>query len=136
MTFEIVRTDSDLAHHGIKGQKWGVRRYQNKNGSLTDEGKLRRKGSLFEEPVYYKGVLMSRSKAEKLKAKDEKKPKKEPSEIDKKFSAFMNKVSDKIPKPVAELADFRQHMAYYYNRYVLPVDLPLTVVDVATRLKK
>lgn len=30
-----------LAHHGIKGQKWGVRRYQNKNGSYTNEGKRR-----------------------------------------------------------------------------------------------
>ena len=30
-----------LAHHGIKGQKWGVRRYQNKDGSLTHEGKIR-----------------------------------------------------------------------------------------------
>ena len=30
-----------LAHHGIKGQKWGVRRFQNKNGSLTSDGKKR-----------------------------------------------------------------------------------------------
>ena len=31
--------DSDyLEHHGIKGQKWGVRRFQNKDGSLTEEG--------------------------------------------------------------------------------------------------
>ena len=32
---------SDLRHHGIKGQKWGVRRYQNSDGSLTPIGKLR-----------------------------------------------------------------------------------------------
>ncbi len=30
-----------LAHHGIKGQKWGVRRFQNKDGSYTNEGKRR-----------------------------------------------------------------------------------------------
>lgn len=30
-----------LQHHGIKGQKWGVRRYQNPDGSLTEEGKQR-----------------------------------------------------------------------------------------------
>ena len=30
-----------LAHHGIKGQKWGVRRYQDQNGTLTSEGKER-----------------------------------------------------------------------------------------------
>ena len=28
-----------IAHHGIKGQKWGVRRFQDKNGRLTAEGK-------------------------------------------------------------------------------------------------
>ena len=32
---------SDLRHHGIKGQKWGVRRFQNADGSLTTIGKLR-----------------------------------------------------------------------------------------------
>lgn len=31
----------ELQHHGIKGQKWGVRRFQKKDGSLTPEGKRR-----------------------------------------------------------------------------------------------
>ena len=30
-----------LAHHGVKGMKWGVRRYQNKDGTLTNAGKKR-----------------------------------------------------------------------------------------------
>lgn len=30
-----------LAHHGIKGQKWGVRRFQNPDGSLTPDGQKR-----------------------------------------------------------------------------------------------
>lgn len=32
------RVDDFFAHHGIKGQKWGVRRFQNPDGSLTSEG--------------------------------------------------------------------------------------------------
>lgn len=32
---------NDLRHHGIKGMKWGVRRYQNNDGSLTPAGKKR-----------------------------------------------------------------------------------------------
>ena len=35
---------SDLRHHGIKGQKWGVRRFQNADGSLTPAGKKRYDG--------------------------------------------------------------------------------------------
>lgn len=32
---------NELYHHGIKGQKWGIRRYQNEDGSLTAAGKKR-----------------------------------------------------------------------------------------------
>jgi len=31
----------ELYHHGIKGQRWGIRRFQNEDGSLTAEGKQR-----------------------------------------------------------------------------------------------
>ena len=33
--------NNELQHHGIKGQKWGVRRFQNKDGSLTPDGSKR-----------------------------------------------------------------------------------------------
>ena len=33
--------NNELMHHGILGMKWGVRRYQNKDGSLTSAGKRR-----------------------------------------------------------------------------------------------
>lgn len=35
-------TGDVLYHHGIKGQKWGIRRFQNKDGSLTAAGRKRR----------------------------------------------------------------------------------------------
>ena len=32
---------NELMHSGVKGQKWGVRRYQNSDGTLTEAGKRR-----------------------------------------------------------------------------------------------
>lgn len=40
--------NNELNHWGIKGQKWGLRRFQNKDGSYTDAGKKRRNQQ--EEP--------------------------------------------------------------------------------------
>ena len=36
-----IKYSNELYHYGVKGQKWGIRRYQNPDGSLTDEGYAR-----------------------------------------------------------------------------------------------
>lgn len=46
---------TELYHWGIKGQKWGIRRYQNPDGTLTEEGKKR----------YRNTIARARNKAEK-----------------------------------------------------------------------
>lgn len=37
----IYKQTTELYHHGIKGQKWGIRRFQNEDGTLTEAGKKR-----------------------------------------------------------------------------------------------
>ena len=47
MQYKITYSDS-LAHHGIKGMHWGVRRFQNADGTYTDAGKKRY--AVYDEP--------------------------------------------------------------------------------------
>ena len=56
-------SSEELYHHGIKGQKWGVRKYQNKDGSLTPAGRERYKDSIADTKVYTKkGVAVTLKK--------------------------------------------------------------------------
>ena len=63
MEYKIKRSDSYLEHHGILGQKWGIRRYQNPDGSLTPEGKKRYSKDLVstveKSAKHYKGLVPS-----------------------------------------------------------------------------
>lgn len=58
-------SDLYLVHHGIKGQKWGVRRFQNKDGSYTFAGKIRRSNSHGEnaDSEHRRGLTSNQKKA-------------------------------------------------------------------------
>lgn len=63
--------NNSLQHHGILGMKWGVRRYQNKDGTLTNAGKKRYEKELAEvkaESKRLKEAERARAKLDKLSA--------------------------------------------------------------------
>lgn len=56
MSYKVTYDYDFLEHHGILGQKWGVRRYQNPDGTLTEAGKKK----------YSYGAQYTTSKNEKV----------------------------------------------------------------------
>lgn len=55
----------ELYHHGVKGMRWGVRRYQNKDGTLTPEGQKARQKLSDAETSYNNARRASRGSATK-----------------------------------------------------------------------
>ena len=54
---DLVQPGEYICHHGIKGQKWGIRRYQNPDGSLTEAGKKRYKKDSKTKIVFRDKIL-------------------------------------------------------------------------------
>lgn len=69
----IYTPNNELYHHGVKGMRWGVRRYQNADGSLTPAGKKHRasteEGKLKEREKHIKAKEREKAKRAKLDAK-------------------------------------------------------------------
>ena len=68
---EYYFTKDELYHHGIKGQKWGVRRFQNPDGSLTSEGMKRYGGGARAEYKNRVGIAKANYKAKDRAIQDD-----------------------------------------------------------------
>lgn len=64
----VIGPDGELYHWGIKGMRWGQRRYQNKDGSLTPAGKKRYK-STEEELKAREKVIKNKERVRAMQAK-------------------------------------------------------------------
>lgn len=112
--------DDELYHHGIQGQRWGFRRFQNEDGSWTPEGRERYgeggarsksdvqkyKAKVSYNTQKYKADLKLKSQKEKIarEAKEEKARIKEQGKIDRAARKEQNKLDRKQAKLDKKLA--------------------------------
>lgn len=57
----MLQDNNHLVHYGIQGQKWGIRRFQNEDGTLTEEGKRR---------YYLKSTEINENNSETIKTSE------------------------------------------------------------------
>ena len=99
-----------LQHHGVKGQRWGVRRYQRPDGSLTPMGKMR--ASNIYRNYYTKGANDLRKAQVEIDKKAAKDGNKAYSDTMDRFNKkFGNELSEKMfikaANAVAEAEDLQ-----------------------------
>ena len=121
--------NNNLYHYGIKGQKWGVRRFQNKDGSLTAKGKKRynddeydeERERLEQEVAARRGVKYVRKTKKEREAEDAENERQENERRSKEDAAY-KRTEDKmkeIDKKLQAKYDFNSsdNVDKYYKEY-------------------
>lgn len=93
---------NELYHHGIKDQKWGIRRFQNEDGSLTPEGELRYNQG---QNKVARAKAAEAYKTKKYKAKLALKTNKQKIRDAAEQAKFLKKQQEKVAKATAKMAE-------------------------------
>lgn len=114
-----VKENDELTHWGIKGMRWGVRRYQNKDGSLTPEGQKRRSAkssNSFHDKQKKRTSFFKRNKTDNTKNNKKSEEKKET--VEQKKERILKSRSAKELYDNADLFT-TQELQNAYNRLTL-----------------
>lgn len=110
----------ELYHHGIKGQRWGIRRYQNPDGTLTPKGRAR-----LEKKMNKKDMKWVNRNSDKIYKATYKRSKKEMDEFVK--EGLNRKYAEQIRQRKVGLSyvnDYNRALATLMNTHVGQIEAP------------
>lgn len=91
----VEKYNHELYHHGVVGMKWGIRRYQNKDGSLTNAGKRR-----YGTKANFEKVMAAKKAAKKANSPQAKARKKANARTEAEIAKYRKKMGIKDEKTV------------------------------------